>query len=771
MFISIIDMRPASYNARGLVIGPTLCSPLSIPQCQVCKGTGALLRCDRCSRSYHLVCVSLSETQLPMGYWYCRRCWTDYETKLNEDMDRLEKRQNLRKEKLIRKFTKCAETFDIRKLLSKGEKTKKKPPADNSRFSIVSDTLPVAEDPQPGQDCLSLLISISDFCYTFRELLSLPLFSLTILDSELRRPTESTLLSRIIAGALRVILRYMFARHGTNECIPTRCAYLSLAFQTHGLYSPLEQMEIVHFPFLSELISCPMWTSSFKPGSVLANIAVKMRECPFEGYFYGGYNYQEKAEILNWLIQCLLDCPELGDTVRKITGLKPALEQKLRELKKSKDVPNYDESVASLKSQIRDSDCVTKPFAAVNSSELYCFPFDPRKICLRTFTETTEQWQIFETRRDLNKLLSLDSPYCKRKLLTTLKLVDTPQSQLVELPKPVMLHYLILMLLLFEARLRLYLQNSQKQWETPETVETWLKRVKHAQTVPEFKWLLRELAHKSNIAIKPNSAKSHYKKTFWATPEFKERWEILLENVTGLQELLLLTLYCAAHWRHFAIKKETGEKFFPVTLFKPDSKGTGLEHEELMSVEIVAVERPEVEETEMMDCEGEEEEKSELPVVVVAAEKPAKQQKDTIVDTTVIVEKPGPRTRSHKEELVKVQLNTTDEEKEPKESTKIAQKVDVSETEETDGKEKIRKKTGRKSKPAGNEADSPDEPVEATPRPTKKPRIFFVLPEDTNPQVQDDQDNSPEEANREKRPRPETQLRRSTRLTRSKTDK
>lgn len=782
--------RPAAYNARALVLGPALCSPISNPQCQVCKKEGALLRCDRCSRSFHLVCVSLCEAQLPVGYWYCRRCWADYEAKLNEDMDRLEKRQKLRKEKLIRKFLKHAETVDLHKLISKGDKTKKRPNVENTLLAITSDVLPQAEDPQPGKNIPSLLIFIADFCYSFRDLLLLPVFSLAQLDTELQQSAESPLLTKIIAGALKVIVRHMFARHGTNECIPARCAYLSLAFQTHGLYSPLEQLEVSYFPFLTELLTCPMWSGYIAPGSSLAIVVGRMQDCPFEGYFNVAYGYQEKAEVIYWLTQCLLDCPELGDTVRKITAQKPALEQKLRELKKAKDESKREEKIAQVKAQLRDTNCVTKPFASINGSELYCFAFDPRTICLRTYTETTEQWQVFQTRRDLNKLAALDSPYCKRKLLSLLKLVDSSQVQPLDIPRPCSLTYLIQVLVLFEARLRLYLQHVQKQWETPENTEGWIKRVKTAQTVPELKWLLLEVAQKGNLAVKPNSLKSHYKKTIWATPEFKEKWEKLLENVIGQQELLLLALYCAAHWRHFALKKETGDKYFPADLFKPNERGTGLEFESLSNVEIVAIEFPikceNAENESPMDCEKDEaepmkveEEAKSMPIPEQRTSELVKVKVEDIVMTEK--EKPhakeefvrlGPRTRSRRDEPLRV-LSEAD--REIKYAPIIAsvpiEPHSDSFSESASCESFPEPKSHKKS---GHSEDSAPRLVEATSPPTgasHKPRIFFVFQEHPESPAQDAKDNSPEATDRQKRNRTEPQVRRSTRINRGKLDK
>lgn len=712
-----------------------------------------------------------------MGYWYCRRCWADYEAKLNEDMERLEKRQKMRKEKLIRKFMKHAETVDFHKLLSKGEKTKKKPTTENTLLAITSEVLPQAEDPQPGQKVPSLLIYIADFCYTFRELLCLPVFSFAQLDTELQKSAESALLTKIIAGALKVILRHMFSRHGTNECIPNRCAYLSLAFQTHGLYSPLDHLEVSYFSFLSELLTCPMWSGYIVAGSTLAAVVSRMQECPFEGYFNVAYKYEEKAEVVYWLTQCLLDCPELGESVRKITARKPNLEQKLREVKKSKDYPKREEVISNLKAQLRDTDCVTKPFASINGSELYCFAFDPHAICLRTYTETTEKWQIFQTHKDLNKLVALDSPYCKRKLLSTLKLVDTQQSSVLDIPHIVLLNYLIKVLILFEARLRLYLQSGQKQWETPETVESWIKRVKSAQTVPELKWLLFELAQKGDLAIKPNSLKSHHKKTIWATPEFKERWDKLLENVTGLQELLLLALYCAAHWRHFAIKKETGDRFFPVDLFKPNANGTGLEYESLSNVEIIQIpiKCETVENDSQMDCEREEmeamkvEEEAKSDTQSITMEEPkdsSKLVKMEVVEGVVVIskgkpqgkeEKPGPRTRSRKGDFVRVSVETGAT------LTTLPMEKRTDRSSESDISEASCEISRSKSFQTLIEATAPP------PGPTRKPRIFFSFQEPPESPAQDTKDNSPELTDRQKRGRPETRL--STRVSRGKIDK
>ena len=45
--------------------------------CNICKDGGELLCCDRCPRSFHPICLGLTDEQvdaLPEGDWYCPQC-------------------------------------------------------------------------------------------------------------------------------------------------------------------------------------------------------------------------------------------------------------------------------------------------------------------------------------------------------------------------------------------------------------------------------------------------------------------------------------------------------------------------------------------------------------------------------------------------------------------------------------------------------------------------------------------------------------------------
>ena len=43
-------------------------------ECSSCGGTGELLCCDGCTRSFHFTCIDPPKDTLPDGEWYCRAC-------------------------------------------------------------------------------------------------------------------------------------------------------------------------------------------------------------------------------------------------------------------------------------------------------------------------------------------------------------------------------------------------------------------------------------------------------------------------------------------------------------------------------------------------------------------------------------------------------------------------------------------------------------------------------------------------------------------------
>ena len=47
---------------------------MSNNECAICDDGGSLIVCDKCSRSFHLECLSPPLTQIPDGNWFCSRC-------------------------------------------------------------------------------------------------------------------------------------------------------------------------------------------------------------------------------------------------------------------------------------------------------------------------------------------------------------------------------------------------------------------------------------------------------------------------------------------------------------------------------------------------------------------------------------------------------------------------------------------------------------------------------------------------------------------------
>ena len=43
-------------------------------ECSACGGTGKLLCCDGCTRSYHFTCVDPPQEKVPDGEWFCHAC-------------------------------------------------------------------------------------------------------------------------------------------------------------------------------------------------------------------------------------------------------------------------------------------------------------------------------------------------------------------------------------------------------------------------------------------------------------------------------------------------------------------------------------------------------------------------------------------------------------------------------------------------------------------------------------------------------------------------
>ncbi len=63
-------------NLDPTIITSTWIPPFDYP-CQVCQrinDANQMLLCDNCNGGYHLFCLKLELTQVPVGSWYCSSC-------------------------------------------------------------------------------------------------------------------------------------------------------------------------------------------------------------------------------------------------------------------------------------------------------------------------------------------------------------------------------------------------------------------------------------------------------------------------------------------------------------------------------------------------------------------------------------------------------------------------------------------------------------------------------------------------------------------------
>lgn len=68
--LSIADIL-GFVTGRGLVANARL---QNSDECSACGGTGKLLCCDGCTRSYHFTCVDPPQDKVPDGEWFCHTC-------------------------------------------------------------------------------------------------------------------------------------------------------------------------------------------------------------------------------------------------------------------------------------------------------------------------------------------------------------------------------------------------------------------------------------------------------------------------------------------------------------------------------------------------------------------------------------------------------------------------------------------------------------------------------------------------------------------------
>ncbi|KAI4289170.1 MAG: hypothetical protein L6R35_001558 [Caloplaca aegaea] len=72
----VVAGMPRSGGGRHSPIGSNVADGegMNSDECSACGGTGKLLCCDGCTRSYHFTCVDPPQDKVPDGEWFCHFC-------------------------------------------------------------------------------------------------------------------------------------------------------------------------------------------------------------------------------------------------------------------------------------------------------------------------------------------------------------------------------------------------------------------------------------------------------------------------------------------------------------------------------------------------------------------------------------------------------------------------------------------------------------------------------------------------------------------------
>jgi hypothetical protein len=70
----LTDSQAAVLDARMLMHIPSSRTENHDPFCTICQASGELIACDNCTRSFHLVCINMTHSDIPYGPWHCSSC-------------------------------------------------------------------------------------------------------------------------------------------------------------------------------------------------------------------------------------------------------------------------------------------------------------------------------------------------------------------------------------------------------------------------------------------------------------------------------------------------------------------------------------------------------------------------------------------------------------------------------------------------------------------------------------------------------------------------
>jgi len=386
-------------NSRRTSNAPSVRKSRVSRSCFCCKEKGILLPCNICSQAYHLTCLGLSETEVSFSHWVCADCTDNFEKRLTEEEIRLVKSQKTDKESRDKKLYHKLMRTEADTLM---KRFKKKHPDLVKGGKIVypiNDTLlwknpelhEVEENGMPlpkvyhiNPEVLGDILFISDFLFTFKDLLQTQKIGIDLLYNALNTQHENKIVKDLHIGLLRPLVAKMIRKENSDKKLDRGLSYLLCRAQK--IANLEEIMDSSYLILLESIFSSGLWNEFIEDSEQLIQ---KFEYFPISTTYYEKYTFQEKIQMISLLISMTLDSLQFYQEITKriekreiLRKEKDDIHMQLKSLQKSKkgnltseEIGEINERLEEILTEMKDirtrSECIGKDR---NYNEYYIFP-------------------------------------------------------------------------------------------------------------------------------------------------------------------------------------------------------------------------------------------------------------------------------------------------------------------------------------------------------------------------------------------------------------
>jgi hypothetical protein len=171
--------------------------------------------------------------------------------------------------------------------------------------------------PQPTElgipaHLLGELLFITDFIWTFKDVVAVSPFTVNQLYNELNTRQESPLLRELLMGLVKVIIESCLSKETETQLVED--SHLALLSKLSDHFDIFKIVPCCYLTLLGELLRSPMWKVYSEDSKELLHLSKhKLSAAPIEDYYYSHYSYEEKLALLVFATHCLCDTKALHE--------------------------------------------------------------------------------------------------------------------------------------------------------------------------------------------------------------------------------------------------------------------------------------------------------------------------------------------------------------------------------------------------------------------------------------------------------------------------